>query len=69
MKTGNKNYFAPSKGFEHYFLYSVKQLIQSSLILFIGFLENKMWHCYLKLYFSTAVHNPFLQDASRAKTV
>ena len=65
MKTGNKNYFAPLKGFEHYFLYSVKQLIQSSLILFIGFLENKMWHSY----FSKAVHNPFLQDASRAKTV
>ena len=68
MKTGNKNYFAPSKGFEHHFLYSVKQLTKSSLILFIVFLENKMRHCYLNSYFSTAVPNPFVQDDSRAKT-
>ena len=53
MKTGIENFVAPLKGFERNFLYSVKQLIQLSLIFFISFLENAA--LLSKFIFSTAV--------------
>ena len=41
------------------FLYSLKQLIESSLILFRSFLENMMRHCYLNSYSAQLCTLPF----------